>query len=50
MHINHIISMGGYGAYVWPAYCITLSVFGINLLATFFEKRRVKHFVKSYHE
>ena len=50
MQINQIISMGGYGIYVWPAYCITLGVLGLNLLTTFFEKRRVKNFVKNYYE
>lgn len=50
MHISHILAMGGYADYVWPAYCITLGVFAINLATTFFEKRRVKNFLKNHHE
>lgn len=50
MHVSTLLAMGGYGAYVWPAYVITLGVFGINLATTFFEKNRVKKFLKNYHE
>jgi heme exporter protein CcmD len=48
MSINHIFSMGGYGAYVWPAYCITIFVFAMNFFATFQEKNRIKKIVKQY--
>lgn len=48
MSINHIISMGGYGAYVWSAYCITLTVFCANLFVTFREKRRVRKIIRHY--
>lgn len=43
MNLNHLINMGGYGLYVWPAYGITLLVFLINLLASFKEKRQIKN-------
>jgi heme exporter protein CcmD len=26
-----ILDMGGYGAYVWPAYAVTLLVLGLNI-------------------
>lgn len=48
MSFNEIISMGGYGAYVWPAYGITLFVFGINFILSFLEKRRVKKMINHY--
>lgn len=48
--MHNFFWMGGYGWYVWPAYFITLSVFGINLWVTFFEKKRIRQFVKNYHE
>lgn len=37
------IHMGGYAAYVWPAYTIVFSVLGINL---FFSKRKLKKIKK----
>ena len=30
MNVAHLVEMGGYGWYVWPAYAITLLVFGLN--------------------
>ena len=32
MNLNHVLAMGGYGLFVWPAYCITLFVFGLNII------------------
>jgi heme exporter protein CcmD len=48
MHLNEILSMGGYGLYVWTAYSITLLVFGINLFAALFEKKQVKKTLRQY--
>ena len=42
MNLNHLLAMGGYGLFVWPAYCITLFVFGMNLVTALQENRRVK--------
>jgi heme exporter protein CcmD len=52
MNLHTILAMGGYGAYVWTAYAITLAVFGINLLGSLKEKKLVEkmcrqHFNKS---
>jgi len=46
MNINHLITMGGYGLYVWPAYGITLSVFFINLLMSLKEKQAIRKALK----
>ena len=46
--INQILAMGGYGAYVWSAYAITLIVFGINLFVSFREQRRIKKTIRNY--
>lgn len=46
MNINHFFAMGGYAMYVWPAYCITLLVFGINLFSSLKEKHKIKAFIK----
>lgn len=48
MHLNEIISMGGYGLYVWTAYSITLLVFGMNLFTAIREKKRVKKTLRHY--
>ncbi len=40
--LGKILSMGGYGAYVWSAYCITWLVFGINTIASLRERKQVK--------
>lgn len=42
MNINHLVNMGGYGCYVWPAYFITLCVFGFNFFLFFREKKQIK--------
>lgn len=41
-NISHFINMGGYGWYVWPAYCVTLIVFGFNFFLFAREKKQVK--------
>lgn len=48
--MHNIFFMGGFGWYVWPAYLITLTVLGINFLQALFEKKRIKQFIKNYHE
>jgi heme exporter protein CcmD len=45
MLIQHLLEMGGYGAFVWPAYAITLFVFGINLVLFSHEKKQVKKII-----
>ena len=47
-NIQHILSMGGYGWYVWPAYCVTLFVFGINLVIFAREKKQIKKTIQHY--
>lgn len=42
MNIGQLFNMHGYGLYVWPAYCITLFVFGFNFFIFAREKKRVK--------
>lgn len=42
MNISHIVNMGGYGWYVWPAYSITLFVFGFNFFLFLREKKQIK--------
>lgn len=46
MNISQFLDMGGYGMYVWPAYCITLLVFVSNTIATLRERNRIKKMVK----
>lgn len=48
MNLSQIFSMGGYAAYVWPAYCITLLVFGINFFSAITEKRKIKSLLKQH--
>lgn len=48
MQLTDIFDMGGYGLYVWPAYCITLLIFGLNLFLTLKEKHRVKKIIVQY--
>jgi heme exporter protein CcmD len=44
----HILNMGGYGWYVWPAYCITLFIFLTNLGITLVERKEIiKHIIAS---
>ena len=46
--MNALMSMGGYGWYVWPAYGITLFVFGFNIVSALLEKNRVKKTVGQF--
>ena len=48
MEMNQWLDMGGYGIYVWPAYCITLLVFGINFLKPYLERNRIKKIIIRY--
>lgn len=51
MNIDHLLSilnMGGYGFYVWPAWCITLFVFGFNLFLFAREKKQVKKILQHH--
>jgi heme exporter protein CcmD len=50
MNWHNFITMGGYGAYVWTAYGITLLAFGINLGVSFAEQKQVKKRVQQYLE
>lgn len=45
--LNQLLTMGGYGIYVWPAYGITLCVFVINLFLTYKEKKQIKNLIKT---
>lgn len=47
MNVHHLFDMGGYGLFVWPAYCITLLVFGINLVLCSHEKKTFKKIIQS---
>lgn len=46
MNLDHYLWMGGYAAYVWPAYGITFFVFVINLMFVFKEKKQIKRLFK----
>lgn len=48
MNLHELLSMGGYGVYVWTTYSITLFVFGINLFYSLREKRQIKKIIKEY--
>ena len=48
MNIGHLVSMGGYGFYVWPAYSITLFVFVINFFLFSHEKKQIKKTLQHY--
>jgi heme exporter protein CcmD len=48
MSLSQFVSMGGYSLYVWPAYFITLLVFGINIFFTLNEKKHIKKLIKHY--
>jgi len=47
MNIHQLFSMGGYGLYVWPAYCVTLFVFGFNLFLFAREKKQIKKMLQT---
>jgi heme exporter protein D len=40
--LHEFLTMGGYAAYVWPAYAVALLVIGINVVAPLKRLRRVK--------
>jgi heme exporter protein CcmD len=46
--IHHILSMGGYGIYVWAAYVITLVIFGLNLLVCVVEKKQTHKIIRRH--
>lgn len=48
MYITQFLNMDGYGIYVWPAYCITLLIFVINIALTLQEKRQIKKIISQY--
>jgi heme exporter protein CcmD len=48
MNITALFNMGSYNLYVWPAYGITLLIFGINILTTLREKYQVKKRIVHY--
>lgn len=48
MNLSDLFFMHGYGLYVWPAYTITLLVFGINIFNTVNEKRQTTKRIKHY--
>ena len=39
---HEFLSMGGYGAYVWPAYGIALLVVTVNIVLPLMRLRRLK--------
>lgn len=43
--LSHFLAMGGYAAYVWPAYGVTLGVLLANVL---WALRRKKQLLKSH--
>jgi len=40
-----ILHMGGYGAYIWSTYGLTLLVFGFNVFRAWQEKRYVRKII-----
>ncbi len=40
MSLSHFLSMGGYAAFVWPAYALTLIVLIVNVFAARASYRR----------
>jgi heme exporter protein D len=47
-NLADVLNMGGYGAYVWTAYGITLLAFGINLALSLREKKQVRKTLQRY--
>jgi heme exporter protein CcmD len=43
-----MLTMNGYGIYVWPSYAIMLIIFGINLWLFFREKKQIKKTIQRY--
>ncbi len=48
--IQHFMIMGGYGAYVWSAYGITLFVFCLNIWISYQEMKKIKKKITLYRE
>lgn len=48
MHIHELLTMGGYGMYVWSAYAITLSVLGMMWVTALREYRLVNKEIQHY--
>ncbi len=42
MNIGHFFAMGGYAAFVWSAWGITVSVFAVNIFLSVHERNQVK--------
>ena len=41
--LSHFFAMGGYAAYVWPAYAVFFTVLIADTLAPLLRRRRVLH-------
>lgn len=48
MQFNEIIHMGGFGAYVWPAYFVTFFIFGLNIILVLLQKRQAKKILQQF--
>jgi heme exporter protein CcmD len=48
MNLHDMLYMGGYAAYVWTTYAITLMVFGFNIYASLREKKRAQQKVRQF--
>lgn len=46
--LDHLIHMGGYALYVWPAYFITLTVFAMNVAISYRERKKVTKMILQY--
>ena len=49
MTISEFFAMGGYGAYIWPAYGVTLAALIINaLVPVYWHRRLLREFRQSH--
>jgi len=48
--LNQFLHMGGYAHYVWPAYGIASVVIISNILAAFYQKKRVVKSLQQYYK
>lgn len=46
--LKNIISMNGYGIYVWPAYLFMMLIFAINLFTTVKEKKYIHKMIRLF--
>ena len=46
MNLMHLINMGGYAMYVWPAYGITLAVLAFNGWLFLREKKHIQKIIR----